>query len=53
MAEARARVTAPQALVEPLGGYVKLKSTEFGDGCAIDGLSEDTIRKIGKLIAQR
>jgi hypothetical protein len=39
-----------QALVEPLGGFVK--SAEFGDGWAIDGLSEDAIRKIGKLIAQ-
>jgi hypothetical protein len=38
-----------QAIIEPLGGFVK--SAELGDGWAIDGLSEDAIRRIGKLIA--
>lgn len=37
-----------QALIEPLGGYVMTANT--GDGWAIDGLSEEAIRKIGQLL---
>lgn len=37
-----------QALIEPLGGYVR--NAEQGEGWMIDGLSEDAIRRIGKVI---
>jgi hypothetical protein len=35
-----------QALIEPLGGFVR--NAEHGEGWMIDGLSEDAIRRIGK-----